>query len=263
VSVTAEIPAPTKLFFTRVASATHRVLFLDYDGTLAPIVVDRRHAPPYPGIVELVAKVRDQGTRVVVVSGRVAADVRRLIDFAPPFEIWGSHGFERLLPNGELRYGHSDAAFEDAVTRAHEALTYEGLGDRVELKPSGIAVHWRGLADGPAREVAAIAERILARVTDFHAFLVAFDGGLELRAQGYDKGLVVRAVMAESPGDAVAAFLGDDFTDEDGFRAVQHYGVGVLVRDQYRATEAEFWLRPPADLAVFLRDWYAAAGGAQ
>lgn len=255
--------AQKNVFFSRVAAAAHRVIFLDYDGTLAPFVTDRRRARPFPGIMELVALVRDRGTRIVIVSGRVAADVLRLLDVSPPFEVWGSHGFERVMPTGESHVGRSVPAFHDALSRAHEAFVYEGIGDRVESKPSGIAVHWRGLTEAHACEVATIAERILVPITDLGASLANFDGGLELRARGYDKGHVVRTVMGESPAGTIAAFLGDDFTDEDGFRAVRPYGVGVLVRDQLRPTDADYWIRPPAELSDFLKDWCAATEGGQ
>lgn len=262
-SITAETVTPREIFFARLAAASNRVLFLDYDGTLAPFVPDRRCAVPYPGILKVIAKVRARGTRVVVASGRMSRDVRGLLNLSPPLEIWGSHGFERLMPNGEYRTGHCDDRLEHGITRAHERLVYEGLGKQVELKPSGIAVHWRGLAREHACEVAAVGERILKCLTDFGACLFNFDGGIELRALGYDKGHVVRAVMAETPGETVAAFLGDDLTDEDGFRAVQPYGIGVLVRAQHRATQAELWLKPPAELETFLNAWCAASGGGQ
>ncbi|MGH9523344.1 MAG: trehalose-phosphatase [Terriglobales bacterium] len=262
-SITAETLTPRGVFFSRLAATTNRVLFLDYDGTLAPFVPDRRCAVPYPGVLKTIAKVRSRGTRVVVASGRMAREVRGLLNLSPPLEIWGSHGFERLMPDGEYRTGHMDERLEQGMTRAHENLVYEGLGKQVEVKPCGIAVHWRGYPAAHAREVAAIAERILKRLIDFDATLVGFDGGIELRARGYDKGHVVRTVMAESPVDAIAAFLGDDLTDEDGFRAVQPHGTGVLVRQLHRPTEADIWLRPPAELEAFLNEWCEVTGGAR
>ena len=262
-SLTAETLSPRGVFFTRLAATANRVMFLDYDGTLSPFVTDRRCAVPYPGILKIIAKVRSCGTRVVLASGRTAREVRALLNLSPPLEIWGSHGFERLMPDGEYRTGHMDERLEQGITRAHESLVYEGLGKQVEVKPCGIAVHWRGLLAEHAREVAAVAERILKRLTDFDGMLMNFDGGVELRARGYDKGHVVRTVLAESPVDTVAAFLGDDLTDEDGFRAVQQHGTGVLVRQMHRPTEAEIWLRPPAELESFLQQWCEIAGGAR
>lgn len=259
-SITAHTISPRRLFFARLGATPHRVLFLDYDGTLAPFVADRERAFPIPALLDTIEKVHALGTRVVVATGRIAADVRRLTGPTASFEIWGSHGFERLFPNGEYRTGHCSERLEENIARAHEALVFEGLRRQVEVKPCGIAVHWRGLARQHVQEVAAVAERILSRLTDFDAFLAHFDGGLELRARGYDKGHVVRTVMAESPGETLAAFVGDDLADEDGFRAVRPHGIGVLVRELHRSTAAELWLPSPAALEKFLEEWCVVTG---
>jgi trehalose-phosphatase len=84
-----------------------------------------------------------------------------------------------------------------------------------------------------------------------------FDGGIELRAAGCDKGQVVRQVLAEldaGPAGCVA-YLGDDHTDEDAFRALQGRGLRVLVRPKWRTTAADLWLRPPEGLREFLARW--------
>jgi trehalose-6-phosphatase len=47
-------------------------------------------------------------------------------------------------------------------------------------------------------------------------------------------------------------YLGDDLTDEDAFRALPADGVGVLVREQYRPTAADFWVVPPEGLLKLL-----------
>jgi trehalose-phosphatase len=88
--------------------------------------------------------------------------------------------------------------------------------------------------------------------------LEAFDGGLELRALGRNKGDAVRDVLDEEGSLAAAAYLGDDRTDEDAFRAIRGRGLSVLVRPELRETAADWWLIPPADLLWFLGRWHAA-----
>jgi trehalose-phosphatase len=86
---------------------------------------------------------------------------------------------------------------------------------------------------------------------------------VELRARGFSKQHAVEAVLAETPGDGAVAYLGDDYTDEDAFRAVKPRGLAVLVRPDFRETEADLWIRPPRELAAFLVNWRDAAGGSQ
>jgi trehalose-phosphatase len=85
-----------------------------------------------------------------------------------------------------------------------------------------------------------------------------FDGGVELRVPGRDKGTVVNAVLDEIAGTVAAAYLGDDQTDEDAFRALGDRGLKVLVRPEMRASEADLWLEPPDELLNFLDQWIEA-----
>ena len=69
-------------------------------------------------------------------------------------------------------------------------------------------------------------------------------------------------ILSEADADAPVAFLGDDLTDEAAFRAVRQAGkrsLSVLVRQQGRETDADIWLRPPAELKGFLEQWFLAA----
>ena len=85
-------------FLEGISRAPGRVLMLDYDGTLAPFQVRPERATPYPGVREALEDlVEDGGTRVVIVSGRPAADLVPLLGLRQTPEIWGGHGWERLL----------------------------------------------------------------------------------------------------------------------------------------------------------------------
>ena len=76
------------------------------------------------------------------------------------------------------------------------------------------------------------------------------------RARTYGSTLSTpKAVLSETAQDDAIAYLGDDVTDEDAFRAVKTRGVGVLVRPEFRETEADVWLKPPQELVEFMRHW--------
>lgn len=244
-------------FLTRVRAAPRRLLLLDYDGTLAPFHVNPRRAQPYPGVCQrLDALMADGRTRVVLVSGRWTRDLLPLLALQRQPEIWGSHGWEQLKPDG----GYAVAPIrEEALRRLLEAddleQRLEALGGRCERKPAGFAVHWRGL---PAGQIDRIREQVFEKwKTDaLERSLVwhDFDGGIELRAPGRTKGYVVDTLLAEEP-DVPAAYLGDDNTDEDAFQAIKGRGLGVLVRPESRPTAADLWLRPPRELLDFLARW--------
>jgi trehalose-phosphatase len=97
-------------------------------------------------------------------------------------------------------------------------------------------------------------------IEDHGLHLLPFDGGLELRAPGKNKGDAVSAILQESGSEVAAAYLGDDQTDENAFRAIKGRGISILVRADPRPTVADMWLRPPEELGRFLRDWLTACG---
>lgn len=250
-------------FFDALGRASQRVLLLDYDGTLAPFRVERNEAVPYGGVRELLAAlIAAEGCRVAIVSGRSIADLAPLLGLDPLPELWGTHGWEHVTIDGTYEAPALDAAVSAALAAAEQQIRASGLADRCERKPASVAIHWRGLAAG---EIDALRREMLDRWTPLAAQagveLHPFDGGLELRARGRDKGFALRCLLSTANADAAVAFLGDDLTDEDGFRALSGRGLGVLVRSEYRATAADVWITPPDELIAFLERWLAVCGG--
>ncbi len=247
-------------FFDRLAAASARVLMTDYDGTLAPFRVERDQAVPYPGVCEVLERLLITGrTRLVVISGRAVDDLKSLLRLNPLPEIWGSHGWERYWPDGRHEVWPLDANVTQGLTEAEVWAEAVGLRARCETKPACLALHWRGLPDKDIESLrlqAGAQWRQLAEKWGLQ--LQEFDGGLELRAPGRNKGAAVRTILAESPPGSVVAYLGDDLTDEDAFAALGAKGLSVLVRSQPRATRAQAWLCPPAALLDFLARWVAA-----
>ena len=248
-------------FLERVRRAPSRVLMLDYDGTLSPFCNDPEKAAPYPEIPPLLERMRrETDTRLIVVTGRRAADAARLLG-VEGLEIWGSHGLERLRPDGSYEMAKIDPRTIGLIADADELLASEGLAGMAEYKPAGIAIHWRGreaLADETKQKVMRIWSMLKSRDG---LLLAPFDGGMEIRTTTRNKGDAVRAVMAEAGAGtgAAIAYLGDDLTDEDAFAALTGYGLSVLVRGEYRDTLADVWVRPPAGVLGFLHAWIAAS----
>src|SRR5438270_6144545 len=177
-------------FLESVARAERSVLLLDYDGTLAPFSVDRQRAVPYPGVRNLLQQIIDGGrTRLVIVTGRDAHEIDPFLRLRPAPEIWGSHGLQRLLPDGRSQMPEIPSETAEVLDDARRWLQYQGLQDLAETKPGSIAVHWRALEETEAEELRGkilvgwfpIAERANLK-------LLEFDGGLEMRMPDLDKG---------------------------------------------------------------------------
>ena len=205
-----------------VARARQSVLLLDYDGTLAPFSIDRHRAVPYPGLRDLLQQIIDTGrTRLVIVTGRDAREIDPFLRLRPAPEIWGSHGLQRLLPDGRCQMPKIPPTVAEVLDDARRWLEYQGLHDCAEQKPGSIAVHWRALEQTEAEELRGriivgwfpIADRANLK-------LLEFDGGVEMRMPDLDKGDAVRTMLQETAPNVPVTYLGDDITDERAFRAL-------------------------------------------
>lgn len=251
-------------FFAALGDAPSRVLLLDYDGTLAPFHEDRGRAVPYPEAAELVREIQGDGsTRVVVISGRMVSDLLPLLGIEPVPEVWGTHGWERLRPGGSVELTDPGNSLRERLVDAARRAREIASATRVEVKPASVAVHVRGLDAGQSRTLLAYVRSAWAPLLDLAGLeLRDFDGGLELRAAGHDKGTALREILSEEPEGAAVAYLGDDLTDEDAFRVLRGRGLSVLVRRELRDTSADVWIRPPEELIGFLRSWRSASAPA-
>ncbi|MDX6490308.1 MAG: trehalose 6-phosphate phosphatase [Gaiellaceae bacterium] len=206
-------------------------VFLDVDGTLAPIVAR-------PELAEVPEETRAELRRLVeryavvaCVSGRSGEEARRLVGVEGVVYV-GVHGLE-LAPEAE-RWRET--------LRPFAQLDWPWLED----KGLTVALHWREAADEQAAR--AELDRVAERAEE--AGLEARWGRkvLELRPPvEADKGTAVRTLLKER-GLRRALYAGDDTTDLDAFRGLD--GIEVAVRIAVVSAEAPPGLREGADLVV-------------
>ena len=250
-------------FFRKVAAAQHRILVVDYDGTLAPFNRNRQRAIPYSKIPDFLGRIMTScGTRVIVLSGRAAHEVPPLLGLNPAPEIWGTNGIERLKTAFLYEEVHLNDDALDALVRAEAQLEREGFREHIEVKLAAVALHWRGLPASQIVDMRTKAYRILEPLAVApHLVLSEFEEGVEIRLSSANKGNALRSLLSDLDADVPVAYLGDDATDEDAFRVLNGRGLTVLVGPKYRFTAAQIWLKPPDELLDFLTSWIAACEG--
>lgn len=246
------------VFEQKLTEASQKALLLDYDGTLAPFHINPNNAYPYPGVTDLLKNILRQGdTRLVIITGRWIKDLMPLLQLEKQPEVWGSHGLERLKENGSYEIATMDEGALKGLVAADEWIDSIGLSDRCEKKPGCLAIHWRGLSEDNIHHIEEQVNPKWSLVSkNWGLKLEGFDGGLELRVPGMNKGDAVTTILEEMDNDSVAAYLGDDLTDEDAFNAIKGKGISVLVRKEFRPTAADLWLKPPEELLNFLAGWF-------
>ena len=190
---------------------------------------------------------------VIIISGRWTKSLIPLLKLEKRPEIWGSHGLERLKPDGTIETEPMDAKSLEGLSEAFNWLQSAGLKLRPEKKPGCLALHWRGMdAKQAQRETVRAIEKLQVIAEKSDLLLQEFDGGVELRVSGRDKGDVMRTLIEEEDKNSITVYLGDDQTDENAFRAIKGKGTGVLVRQERKKTSADIWLKPPSEMLEFL-----------
>jgi trehalose 6-phosphate phosphatase len=216
---------PAELDSALVALAARRPLLLasDYDGVLAPLRDDPSDAVPAPGAAEVLTRLAGaDGVTVALVSGRGVADLQTTSGLTGPFRWVGSHGAEFDGPlTGEL------AARRDALVERLAPLVAGTPGGRLEVKPASVAVHVRQVQD---RSAAAALLRAARELADSSLTLKPGKDVLEMAMTDADKGTALRRLRDELGTDG-ALYVGDDVTDEDGFRALGEDDVTVKIGD--------------------------------
>ncbi|MGH9090406.1 MAG: trehalose-phosphatase [Acidimicrobiales bacterium] len=222
-------------------------LFLDFDGTLAPIVPDPVTARPLPGVPGVLAALAARFALVAVVSGRPVAFLAEVLGRPAGVHLAGLYGMEVAGPGAEPRTTEAVAAWrpvvEDATVRAAAAAP---AGVEIEAKGLTVTLHWRG------RPEAEPWARRFAGDEAARTGLEAQPGrmALELRPPvAADKGTVVRDL---APGHDAAACFGDDLGDLPAFHALDELAAGGMAVARVAVVDPE---SPPevaaaADLLV-------------
>jgi trehalose 6-phosphate phosphatase len=245
----------------RLAGKTPAV-FLDYDGTLTPIVDRPEDALISPAMRETV---RELATRcpVCVVSGRDRPVVQELMGLNNLI-VAGSHGFDIWSPDGgnlQREEGRGHQALIEAITAEIRTAVAGIEGALIEPKRASVAVHYR-LVDEVARpQIAAVVEQVLAA----HPNALKLTPGkmvYEIQPRlNWDKGkavLYLLEALGLNRSDVTPLYLGDDHTDEHAFAALSGRGIGIFVGSADdpevagRTTEAEYILANTQEVEQFL-----------
>ena len=206
-----------------MAEATSLVLYVDFDGTLAPIVNDPSLAnmsPETRAVLEEFSSRKD--VLVAVVSGRSMADVKARVGLQA-LVYSGDHGLQ--IEGHSLRFEHPEAArCRDALAELNQQLIGLPLllpGVQIESKSLTTAIHYRRAPDGTRQQIETIVSSL---VPADHPLFVLTEGKMvvEIRPRvAWNKGTAVRWIHDRLQAEGALSFIiGDDRTDEDAFDAL-------------------------------------------
>jgi len=232
--------------------------FLDIDGTLLEIAATPKAVHTVRADCRLVAALYDKaGGAFALVSGRSLATIDEL--FSPMrFPAAGQHGVERRDARGRV---HKPSLPVDMLASAAEQIRDFAKGHAglvFEHKGYSMALHYR-----LAPQLAAAANAVVREAARAVGEGVEVQRGkmvAELKPAGHDKGRAIEAFMRERPfAGRVPVFLGDDLTDEHGFRVVERLR-GHSIKVGPGTTAARYRLSNPAAARAWLQDWLEQCG---
>lgn len=233
------------------------VIFLDYDGTLTPIVNRPADAILDNEMRNTLEKLASMFT-VAILTGRDKEDVEKLVGIKDIIYA-GSHGYIISGPGG-LFMEHPESAnviprLDRMEKELHALLEGKTSGTGVDRKLYAIGIHYRNALPGDKEVVYALVEKLLQKYPGFKTG----EGKMILEVKpklDWDKGKalwwIMNALGLEDNSRYVPVFIGDDITDEDAFKAIKGRGIGILVGEHGQETAAPFHLKDVTRVKAFL-----------
>lgn len=230
------------------------VLFLDFDGTLAPIAQKPDQARMPSSAREIVSHlVGSRQVSVVVISGRSLEDVRKMVGIKGIIYA-GNHGIEIAGPEMNYKHEISDE-YKMIIEKLRREIGWKLMdfpGTFIEDKTETLSVHYRLL---PPERTTALDQLLYGMTQPFlekgHIRLVLGKKVLEIRpACNWDKGKAVEWILQHRQG--VPIYLGDDTTDEDAFDVLKDKGIGIHVGQNERS-QASYYLNNTGEVVMFLQ----------
>jgi trehalose 6-phosphate phosphatase len=229
--------------------------FFDVDGTLVEIAATPSSVVVRDELPHIISRLNDlSGGAVSLITGRAVADVETFLPL-PGIAVAGQHGLEIKDASGEVAVTSTSRADFDAINSELTDLAKRHNGLIVEDKGESIALHYR-----LAPQLAGYAHRVMRALRSRYGPDLVIQKGkrvVELKPATADKASAISELMVAKPFyGRRPVFVGDDVTDEAGFRLVNELG-GHSVKVGKGKSEARWRLR---DVDV-VRQWLSEAVG--
>ena len=196
------------------------------DGTLLEFA-DRPEAVfPTDGLTDILLGLQGTlGGALALISGRKIEELDRIFN---PVRLpaGGQHGLERRDAKGRI-YSAPPAESLDDIRSSLKEFADQNDGTLLEDKGAALALHYRM---APSFQIAAeeLISQLIVDRNDLH--YLAGNMVFEIKPRSVDKGVAITHFLGEPPfAGRMPIFLGDDVTDEDGFRVVNSAG-GTSIR---------------------------------
>lgn len=227
-------------------------IFLDYDGTLTPIVEhpeDAKLSDEMYNIIEMLSKL----CTVAIISGRDLEDVRKMVGINTIYYA-GSHGLDIAGPGHEKQIGVEALPALEKIEKEARKKSEHWEGTRIERKEFVVAIHYRQADENTSQKVLEYGRKVADANDELK--VVENKKVVELRPDiPWNKGKAIDYLideLSENRDDVLPIFIGDDVTDEDGFEFLMHRGIGIVTGDHGKPSYARYKLKDTDEVKKFL-----------
>jgi trehalose 6-phosphate synthase/phosphatase len=234
-------------------SAPRRALLLDYDGTLVPFAAEPRLAQPDKELLELLAVLgSDPANQVTIVSGRQRSTLEDWFGRLP-ISLIAEHGVWLRNNNSTWRLlKNMTADWKERVRPILQLYVDRLPGALLEEKEFSLAWHYRR-ADLEQASLRAkeLVDDLAGYTRNIDVQVLEGNKVIEIRNTGVNKGTAALEWLGNHPAEFILG-IGDDWTDEDLFRALP--ATAISVRIGLANTAARYYLSGPVTVRRMLRE---------
>jgi trehalose 6-phosphate phosphatase len=233
------------------------VLFLDYDGTLTPIVKNPEDAILSDKMKSVLRRYNSKSP-LAIISGRDMDDLKKLVGNKNIIYA-GSHGFRISGPGGiKMEHRKSEEilpGLDRIEKKLHALFTGKIKGVYIERKRYAISVHYRNVLKEDIPSVLKEVDLLINQNKGFRKgegkMVVEIRPDVDWHKGRAIKWILDRLDLSENQ-DIVPIYIGDDLTDEDVFETLLGNGIGILVGFHGRRTKARYSLKNVYQVQLFI-----------
>jgi trehalose 6-phosphate phosphatase len=249
--------------YTKIGELLHDktpVIFLDYDGTLTPIV-NRPEDAILSDEMKEVLKACASRLHVAIVSGRDMIDLKNRVDIDEIIYA-GSHGF-RISGPEELYLEHEKSAsllprLDETEKQLQQIFSGKFKGVQVERKRYAIAVHYRNARKEEIPDI----KQTVTELVEKTSGLKTGEGKMILEIKpdiDWHKGKAVHWILEKlnltDRDKYLPIYIGDDITDEDAYESLSEWGISIQVGPGIVPSASKFRLKNIYQVRIFLKEF--------
>jgi trehalose 6-phosphate phosphatase len=247
--------------FTRLHEVDKILLLLDYDGTLVSFKENPRDVITSDEIKSLLTYfVQNKQFIVVIVTGRTLHEIKQLIDI-DGLSYAAVHGLQIELAHKTTYHLHSNEnsrSILDKIKDRSVSTFQKEKGIFIEDKTYTLAFHYRALDKKKIQPAINTFLEIVNKIDAENCYEIIHGAKvIEIRPKGGNKGNAVEYILTsyKDVKKKLPIYIGDDTTDEDAFRTLQHQGITIFVTNNSNLSTktAHYWVKNPADVLKFLQ----------